>query len=88
MASVTIPNLDDALERRLHTQVDSHSRLIEDEACDILDAAPSREPLRTGGLVASIRAKFAPLGEVELPRIPVSRCVSRRSRTNDPSGHE
>jgi len=70
MASITIPNLDDALERRLRIQADSHGRSIEDEARDILDAALNREPLRAGGLVASIRAKIAPLGGVELPHIP------------------
>ncbi len=70
MASITISNLDDALERRLRTQADSHGRSVEDEARDILDAALNREPLRAGGLVASIRAKIAPLGGVDLPQIP------------------
>ncbi len=70
MATITISNLDDALERRLRTQADSHGRSVEDEARDILDAALNREPLRAGGLVASIRAKIAPLGGVDLPHIP------------------
>lgn len=71
MASITIGNLDDALERRLRTRADGHGRSIEDEARDILRAALDREPLRKGGLAASIRAKIAPLGGVELP--PVTR---------------
>ena len=39
MGSITIPNLDDALERRLRNQADSHGRPVEDEARDILHAA-------------------------------------------------
>ncbi len=69
MASITIGNLDDALERRLRTQADSHGRSIEDEARDILRAALDREPPRKSGLAASIRAKIAPLGGVELPPV-------------------
>ena len=70
MASITIPDLDDVLELRLRMQADSHGRSVEDEARDILQAALQREPLRAGGLVASIRAKFAPLGGMELPVMP------------------
>jgi len=88
VASITILNIDNALERRLRTQADSHGRSVEDEAREILDAALNREPLRAGGLAASIRAKFAPLSGMELPVIPVSRCVSRRPSTNDLVGHE
>jgi len=40
---------------------------MEDEAHDILRSALSREPTRRGSLAASIRARFAPLGGVELP---------------------
>jgi plasmid stability protein len=42
---------------------------MEDEARDILRSALSREPTRKGSLAASIRARFAPLGGVELPVI-------------------
>ena len=70
MASITIPDLDDALERRLRIQADSHGLSVEDEARAILHAALNREPPRAGGLVASIRAKFAPLGGMELPVMP------------------
>ena len=69
MGSITIPNLDDTLEQRLRSLADSHGRFME-EARTILGAALNREPLRAGGLVASIRAKFAPLGGVDLPHIP------------------
>ncbi len=70
MASITIPDVDDGLESRLRTRATAHGRTLEDEARDILQAALDREPLRAGGLVASIRAKIAPLGGVDLPPIP------------------
>jgi plasmid stability protein len=44
-----------------------HGRSMEDEARDILRSALNREPTRKGNLAASIRARFAPLGGVELP---------------------
>ncbi len=69
MASITIPDLDEVLERRVRTQADSNGHSVEDEARDILHAALNREPLRAGSLVVSIRAKFAPLGGVDLPHI-------------------
>lgn len=70
MASITIRNLDDTLKSRLRIQAAVHGRSMEDEARDILRSALSREPTRKGNLVASIRARFAPLGGVELSVIP------------------
>ncbi len=70
MASITIRNLEDALKSRLRVQAAVHGRSMEDEARDILCSALSREPARPGNLAASIRARFAPLGGVELPTIP------------------
>ncbi len=70
MASITIRNLDDALKSRLRIQAAVHGRSMEDEARDILRSALSREPARQGSLAASIRAKFAALGGVELPVVP------------------
>ena len=70
MASITTPNVDDGLESRLRTRAAAHGRTMEDEARNILHAALDRETLRAGGLVASIRAKFAPLGGIDLPLIP------------------
>ena len=69
MASITIRNLDDALKSRLRIQAAVHGRSMEDEARDILRSALNREPTRKGSLAASIRARFAPLGGVELPVI-------------------
>ncbi len=70
MASITIRNLDDALKSRLRMQAAMHGRTMEDEASDILRSALSCEQTPTSSLAASIRAKFAPLGGVELPQIP------------------
>ena len=67
VASITIRNLDDTLKSRLRIQAAVHGRSMEDEARDILRSALSREPTRKGSLAASIRARFAPLGGVELP---------------------
>ena len=69
MANITIPDVDDALQASLRLQAASHGRSMEDEARAILRAALDFEPLRAGGLVSSIRAKFAPLGGMELPPI-------------------
>jgi plasmid stability protein len=70
VASITIRNLDDTLKSRLRIQAAVHGRSMEDEARDILRSALNREPTRKGSLAASIRARFAPLGGVELPVIP------------------
>ncbi len=69
MASITIRNLDDTLKSRLRIQAAVHGRSMEDEARDILRSALSREPARRGSLAASIRARFAPLGGVDLPSV-------------------
>ena len=69
MASITIRNLDDRLTSRLRARAAVHGRSMEDEARDILRAALSREPAGSGGLAASIRARFARLGGVELPTV-------------------
>ena len=70
MGSITIRNLDDSLKSRLRVQAAVHGRSMEDEARDILRTALSREPGRQRNLAAAIRARFAPLGGVELPVIP------------------
>jgi plasmid stability protein len=64
---ITVRNLDDALKSRLRVQAAVHGRSMEDEARDILRSAlsQSRKPRRN--LAASVRARFAPLGGVELP---------------------
>jgi len=69
MASITIRNLDESLNSRLRVQAAVHGRSMEDEARNILRTALNREPVRQANLAASIRARFAPLGGVELPSV-------------------
>lgn len=70
MASMTIRNIDEALKRRLRIQAAEHGRSMEEEARDILRAALSAEAPRPTNLAASIRARFAPLGDVDLGLVP------------------
>jgi plasmid stability protein len=81
MGSITIRNLDDSLKSRLRVQAAVHGRSMEDEARDILRSALSREPGRQRNLAAAIRARFAPLGGVELPAM--SRDAMRAPPTFD-----
>lgn len=74
MASITIRVLDESLKARLRVQAARHGRSMEEEARDILRAALYGEPMQTGSVVASIRARIEPLGGVELeiaPREPM-----------------
>lgn len=70
MASITIRNLDEGLKSRLRIQAAIHGRSMEDEARDILRCALNQEAPRPANLASAIRARFAPLGGVELPPIP------------------
>lgn len=70
MASITIRNLDEPLKARLRIQAATHGRSMEDEARDILRTALNQEPAQTTNLAAAIRARFAPLGGVDLPETP------------------
>jgi antitoxin FitA len=76
MDTITIPNLDDDLSRRLRVRAAQHGHSIEAEAFDILRAALTynqRNPV-TGNLGEAIRAIVEPVGGIELvltPRQPV-----------------
>jgi plasmid stability protein len=70
VASITIRNLDDPLKARLRIQAAVHGRSMEDEARDILRTALNQEPTQPADLAAAIRARFAPLGGVDLPEVP------------------
>ena len=78
VATMTIRNLDDQLKARLRVQAERHNRSMEDEARDILRAALSVEPARPTSLAAAIRARFEPLGgiELELPKREAIRAPS------------
>jgi plasmid stability protein len=74
MASITIRNLDESLKARLRIQAAVHGRSMEEEARDILQSSLNRAPAAPGNLAAAIRARFAPLGGIELalpPREPM-----------------
>ena len=65
MASMTIHNLDDDIKQRLHIQAAEHGHSMEEEARAILRAALTEAASPTN-LAQAIRARFAPLGGVEL----------------------
>lgn len=74
MASMTIRNIDDQLKTRLRMRAASHGRSMEDEARDILRAALSTEKRPSPNLDATIRARMAQSGGVQLdlpPREPI-----------------
>ena len=65
MASLTIRNLDDDVKTRLRIRAVAHGRSMEEEARLILREAVERQAGLTD-LARAIRARFAPLGGVEL----------------------
>lgn len=72
MASITIRNLDDDVKTRLRVRAAENGRSMEEEARVILRDAVGRKP-GSQNLVSLIRARFGPLGGVELelpPREP------------------
>lgn len=67
MATLTIRNLDEPLKTSLRLRAAARNRSMEEEARQILRAA-LREPGASGSdLGARVRARFAALGDVELP---------------------
>ena len=71
MAMLTIRNLEPALKERLRVRAAQHARSMEAEARDILSQAlkPSASPPECN-LYERIRARFAPLGGVDLELPP------------------
>jgi plasmid stability protein len=67
MATLTIRDLDETLKRSLRVRAASRNRSMEEEARQILRAALQESPPPTTDLAARIRARFAGLGDVELP---------------------
>jgi antitoxin FitA len=70
VASITIRNLDDATKSRLRVRAAVHGRSMEEEARNILRNELNRAQAQPRDLAAAIRARFAPLGGVELPETP------------------
>ncbi|MDE0256678.1 MAG: plasmid stabilization protein [Rhodospirillaceae bacterium] len=72
MASITIRNLDDGVKTRLRVRAAGNGRSMEEEARLILGEAVGRRP-GSQNLARRIRARFGPLGGVDLelpPREP------------------
>ena len=72
MANITIRNLDDAVKTRLRVRAAGNGRSMEEEVRLILRKAVQRQP-SSNNLATAIRARFAPMGGVELelpPREP------------------
>lgn len=65
MATLTIRNLDEALKRRLRVRAAQHGRSMEEEVREILREVVS-EPRSGANLAASIQARVAGIGGVEL----------------------
>ena len=67
MATLTIRDLDESLKRSLRVRAASRNRSMEEEARQILRAALQESPPPATDLAARVRARFAGLGDVELP---------------------
>ncbi len=66
MASITVRNLEDGLKRQLRLRAAENGRSMEEEARDILRMALHHRQPEQENLASAIRARFAPLGGVEL----------------------
>ena len=77
MASLTIRNLDERTKSRLRIRAAHQGRSMEDEARTILRNALAEDAPRLPDLAASVRARFEPLGGVEL-------AIAHRDAMRDP----
>lgn len=76
MASITIRNLEDDVKRRLRVRAAEHGRSMEEEARDILRQVVG-QPSAPRNLGQAIHARFAAIGEIDLP--PMQRGPMRAS---------
>jgi len=67
MASITIRNLEEPLKVQLRIRAAHHGCSMEEEARHILRAALTERNAEPANLAKAIRARFAPLGGIELP---------------------
>ncbi len=67
MATLTIRDLDETLKRSLRMRAASRNRSMEEEARQILRAALAEAPQAPANLAERVRARFAGLGDIELP---------------------
>ena len=74
ITSIIVRNLDEALKRRLRIRAARNGRSLEAEVLEILQTTLSHHPALPENLATATRARFAPLGGVELdlpPRAPM-----------------
>ena len=74
MASITVANVDEALERRLRIRAAENGRTVEQEAYEILRAVLDEDVTPSTKLGTAIHELFKPFGGVELeipPREPM-----------------
>ena len=74
IASIIVRNIDEGLKRRLRIRAARNGRSMEAEVRDILQTELNRQSAAPENLATTIRARFAPLGGVELdlpPRAPM-----------------
>ncbi len=79
MASIMVRGLETELKRKLRIRAAENDRSMEEEARIILRTALNLPPVPPENLASAIRARFEPLGGVELdlpPRSPI-RSLSR-----------
>ncbi len=70
MASIVIRNLDEATKRKLKIRAAMNGRSMEQEAREILKSALAHASKKRSNLAERVRDIFAPLGGVELERLP------------------
>lgn len=70
MATLTIRNLDAALKERLRVRAAQHGHSMEAEVRDILQDTLKEPERPAANLYQRIRARFAPLGGVDLELPP------------------
>lgn len=70
VTSITIRNLDEALERGLRLRVAEHNRSMEEEARNILRSALSEGLAATDNLADAIRRLVEPYGGFEVAPFP------------------
>jgi|HubBroStandDraft_3_1064219.scaffolds.fasta_scaffold396561_2 plasmid stability protein len=70
MATITIRRLDEATKGRLRTRAARHGQSMEAEAREILRCALAKQKASRQNLADALHARFAPLGGLDLPKIP------------------
>jgi len=70
MPSIVIRNLDEPTKRKLKVRAATNGRSMEGEAREILKTALAQTSKRKANIADRIREIFAPLGGVELERLP------------------